>query len=140
MTRRADFLTVGVSLGTAGGAILIYALVRDDATLPHLLGALLLIATGIAFAGLGLASVDRSSFPVERLPRLRHRRAFGLVLILGGLEVALWSIGTADRAGELGIASGCLLVGILFVVLGARGLPGAGSYERRTPSGRGGSG
>ena len=138
MTRRADFLLTGVSLGAAGGAFLIYALARHDATLPHLLGAVLLIAAGIAFTVLGLASDSRSSPPVEQLPWFRNRRAFGLVLILGGLEVALWSIGTAEKAGELGIATGCLLVGIMFVLLGAHGSSDSGRSERRTPSGRDG--
>ncbi|MGY1751043.1 hypothetical protein [Modestobacter sp. SYSU DS0511] len=124
MSRRTDHLLTGVGLAVAGVALLAWGAAEGALTAARLAGALLLVAAG------GLLVVSGMRGPVRENPSTgawyRNRTVSGLLFLLIGAEVALWNVGVPDRAGQWGAATGFLIVGAVFVVLGARRRPGTG--------------
>ncbi|WP_222195551.1 hypothetical protein [Modestobacter italicus] len=117
MIRRVDHLVTGIGLVVAAAVLLAVLLATGGVTAPRVVGAALLAVAGALF----VVSSRRVS-PTSAGDRLwtRDRTAFGLLLVLGAVEVALWSVGTPDSSGRWGVATGFLVVGVVLVITGRR--------------------
>jgi drug/metabolite transporter (DMT)-like permease len=117
VSRRADHLVVGISLAAAGMVLLAVLLSGDASSTARLVGAGLLVAAGVLF----VVSSRRVPAGPTREPRSsRGRTEFGLLLVLGAVELVLWGVGLPDRSGQWGVATGFLVVGVGLVVAGRR--------------------
>lgn len=119
MSLRADRVILGILLGVAG-VVLLLRTVLVDPSAPRIIGAALLMAGGGVAVALGSRSKGWRPPASERGAWYRDRLDHGLVILLGGVVLALWSVDLGDPAGTRGAATGFVLAGLVFTGLGIR--------------------